>query len=119
MGVGTDAMLTTFALLPSCLVVALLADAMPTRALARAPSTGRARRALALVPLVAIVQYVGLATQVGAAAAIASLACAWMLAGWLYTLALEHRPRQVRAIGLGVGTVGLALTAGLVVGTSI
>ncbi len=104
-------MLIVLALLPSVLLAVLLADAMPTRVLGRAPAPARVRRALVWMPLVAVVQFVGLALQLGPAAAVAGMMLAVMLAGWLYTLALEHRPQRVRAIGQWVGGVATALTA--------
>jgi hypothetical protein len=104
-------MLIALALLSSVLLAVLLADAMPTRALGRTPAPARVRRAIAWMPLVAVVQFFGLALPLGPAAAVAGTMLAAMLAGWLYTLALEHRPRRVRAIGQWVGGVATALTA--------
>jgi hypothetical protein len=103
-------MLIAFALLSSMLLAVLLADAMPTRALGRTPAPARVQRAVVWVPLIAALQYLGLATHLGPAAAVAGMLLTWMLAGWLYTLALEHHPQRVRAVWQRLGGAAVALT---------
>lgn len=104
-------MLIVLALLSSLGFAALLADALPTRALGRIPPAARIRRARVGIPLLVALQWLALRAPLGPAAAVATLMSAWMLTGWLYTLALEHAPLRVRAIGHGVGGTATVLTA--------
>jgi hypothetical protein len=106
-------MLVASALCASLLAAAIAADGMPTRALGRAPTRARQRVAAIALPALAILQYAALAATLGPAAALALLACAWMLAGWGYVLLLERTPGTVRRIGYLLGGMAALATAAL------
>ena len=103
------------AFLGACASVAALvawSRAVPTRALGDARCSRR--RALGEVALIVAVQLAVVIAALGPAGGSAVVACAWMLLGWPFCMALNAWPERTLAWSRRGGRVALGVAAAVV-----